>query len=161
MSDDLAVEINVQHEASFIDRPALESAVRLVAETYGICRGEVSIAIVDDDNMQRLNNQFLQHDYTTDCLSFVYDESEDSISGELILCADYAQREAAEFEWQPESELLLYAVHGMLHLMGMEDTTDEGRQAMRDEEREILLRLGIEGAKRHGLPTNSNPSEKC
>ncbi|WP_197451897.1 rRNA maturation RNase YbeY [Rosistilla carotiformis] len=161
LDKDLKVEINIQHTASFIDPAALESAVRLVADTYGIETGEVSIGVVDDENMQRLNNQFLQHDYTTDCLSFVYEESDNSISGELILCADYASREAQQFDWQPESELLLYAIHGMLHLMGMEDTTDEGRQAMRDEEREMLSRLGIEGAQRHGLPTNSNPSEKC
>ncbi|QDS88670.1 Endoribonuclease YbeY [Rosistilla ulvae] len=159
--DDLKIEINIQHTASFIDSAALENAVRLVADTYGIVRGEISIGVVDDENMQRLNQKFLQHDYTTDCLSFVYEESDDAISGELILCADYASREAVEFDWQPESELLLYAVHGMLHLMGMEDSTDEGRQAMRDEEREILSRLGIEGAQRHGLPANSNPSEKC
>lgn len=157
----LKVEINIQHTAGFIDGDALESAVRFVAAEYEIEAGEISIGVVDDKNMQRLNNQFLQHDYTTDCLSFVYEESENGISGELILCADYAAREAESFRWGPDTELLLYAVHGMLHLMGMEDTTDAGRQAMRDEEREILCKLGVEGAQQHGLPANSNPSEKC
>ena len=145
----LVVDISVNHDAEFIDRNALESAIRLIANDYQIEGGNISVGIVDDDNMHRLNLQFLQHDYTTDVLSFVYNESDSEIEGELILCADYARREAPEHNWLPESELVLYAVHGMLHLMGLDDTDDESRQAMRAEERDVLLRLGVLGAEGH------------
>lgn len=156
----LVVEVNVQHDADFIDAEAIKTAVQLIASDYNIFGGSVSIAVVDDADMHRLNLQFLQHDYTTDCLSFIYEESDSAVVGELILCADYAQREAKNYDWHPASELLLYAIHGMLHLMGMEDTTDDSRQAMRDEERDVLSRLGIAGADRHGKLDNSHTSDE-
>ena len=94
------------------------------------------------------------------CLASFTKEGDSSLDGELILCADYAKRAALDANWAPASELLLYAIHGMLHLVGMDDQTDDGRQEMRDAEREMLLELGIEGAARHGLTSNSNESEE-
>ncbi|MEZ6087631.1 MAG: rRNA maturation RNase YbeY [Pirellulaceae bacterium] len=155
----LAVEFNIQDPASFIDADVIERGVKTVAHAWGTRSGCISVCVVDDARMREVNASYLQHDYTTDCLSFVYDRTEDTIDGELILCADYAQREAEAFGWPATTELLLYAIHGTLHLMGMDDATDDGRLAMRQREREFLMRLNIDGAARHGLSDNLNPSE--
>jgi probable rRNA maturation factor len=102
----------------------------------------VSVAIVDDPTIHRLNRQFLEHDYPTDVLSFALAEPP-RVEGEIIASIDTARREAAEAGWAPEDELLLYAVHGALHLVGYRDKTSAEAAVMRTAERSVLARLGV------------------
>ena len=60
------------------------------------------------------------------------------LEGELIVSTETALREAAAHGWSPHDEVLLYVVHGLLHLCGYDDLTDEARPAMRVREREVL-----------------------
>ena len=61
-----------------------------------------------------------------------------TVEGELIVSTETALREAAAHGWSPHDEVLLYVVHGVLHLCGYDDLTDEARPAMRVREREVL-----------------------
>ena len=60
------------------------------------------------------------------------------LEGELIVSTETALREAAAHGWSPQDEVLLYVVHGLLHLCGYDDLTDEARPSMRVREREVL-----------------------
>jgi probable rRNA maturation factor len=111
------------------------------AERAG-CPVWVSVAVVDDDEMQAHNQRHLQHDYPTDVLSFLMADSP-GIEGELLLSADTARREAAARGHPAYHELLLYAVHGVLHLLGFDDHTPGDRRRMRRAERETLQALGL------------------
>lgn len=120
----------------------IERLVTLVVSREQFELGEVSVAIVDDDEMHGLNKKWLQHDYTTDVLTFdLADGDADSIAGEIIVNAMYAQREAAERGHAPELELAFYIAHGVLHLCGHDDTTDEEREAMLERQREYMREL--------------------
>ncbi len=104
----------------------------------------LSLALVDDAEIRRINREFLEHDYATDVISFLYSEPEDAVlDGELILGVETAARVAAELGWSLDDELLLYGLHGYLHLCGYDDQTAEARQAMRQRERELLAPEGI------------------
>jgi probable rRNA maturation factor len=140
----LTVEINDEQNQS-TDHARLKKAVRQILAEAGIERGEISIAIVDDARMQALNRQYLEHDYPTDVLSFVLerDEGAKSIDGEIIVSADYAAREAPRFGWTDDDELLLYVIHGCLHLAGHDDQTPEGQAAMRTAEATHLQQFGL------------------
>lgn len=142
----LVVEIYDELPGRRIAHRRLKQAVRQVLQEAGIRQGEVSLAIVGDQRMQALNRQYLQHDWTTDVLSFVLDSDpqRQSLDGQIIVNADYAAREAARLGWQRDDELLLYAIHGALHLTGMDDQTPEGRQAMRQAEARHLRTFGLE-----------------
>jgi probable rRNA maturation factor len=102
----------------------------------------VSIAIVDDETIHRLNRQFLEHDYPTDVLSFALTEPP-HLEGEIVASIDTARREAAQAGWSTDDELLLYAVHGALHLVGHDDHDPADAAAMRIAERAVLARLGV------------------
>jgi probable rRNA maturation factor len=102
----------------------------------------VSIAIVDDPTIHRLNRQFLEHDYPTDVLSFALAEPP-QLEGEIVASIDTARREAVAAGWSPDDELLLYAVHGALHLVGHDDHDPGDAAAMRTAERSVLARLGV------------------
>jgi probable rRNA maturation factor len=77
-----------------------------------------------------------------DVLSFLLDQ-DDGLEGEVIVGAQVAMRAAPYYGWPPHDELLLYVIHGTLHLVGHDDTTDALRKVMQERETAILEKLGI------------------
>jgi len=141
----IIIEVADEQQSQAIDHARLKKAVRLVLKDAGVEQGEISIAIVDDARMHALNRQYLQHDYPTDVLSFVleHDDMAKSLDGEIIASADYAAREAPRYGWTTDDELLLYVIHGSLHLVGLDDQTAEGQAAMREAEAKYLSEFGL------------------
>ena len=151
---DLALDITDQQSLLAVDHDRLRAAIARVLTAERIASAEISLALVDDAEIQRVNREFLGHDYATDVISFVLndeaspldDESSNRVAvvvpprleGELIVSTETALREAAAHGWTPADELLLYVVHGLLHLCGYDDLTDEARPVMRAREREVL-----------------------
>jgi probable rRNA maturation factor len=66
-----------------------------------------------------------------------------SLDGQIVVSADTAERVAPQYGWSTDEELLLYVIHGALHLVGYDDTTDAARRRMRSGERFYLERMGI------------------
>jgi probable rRNA maturation factor len=120
-------------------------AVRMILSDYGVLETEFSIAIVDDPTIRELNNTYLGHDYETDVISFVLEEDSERsfLSGQLIVSIDTAETVAASIGVKPEDELLLYVVHGTLHLVGLDDKQPELAQEMRAAEKEYLERMNV------------------
>ncbi len=106
---------------------------------------ELSVALVDDERMARLHKQFLKIDGPTDVLTFELDHDSTGrcTGGEVIVCVPEAERRAAELKIDVADELLLYALHGLLHLSGFDDKTAAGYQSMHRREDRILTQLGI------------------
>jgi probable rRNA maturation factor len=128
----------------------LRTGVRRVLEWERVPEAEISVAVVDDAAIRELNRRHLQHDYPTDVLSFLLEREGPAglrrarrIEGEVVVSAETARRRAAEFGWHPAWELLLYAVHGTLHLCGYDDRTPAQRRQMRQRERSILQNWGM------------------
>ena len=126
-----------------VDPSPLAAAVKEIFGDFGFEKSELSIALVDDANIRSLNNQYLQHDYATDVISFVIDATEDSIVGQLIVSTETAQRVAERIGVPFEHELMLYVVHGTLHLVGLDDTDESSAAKMRAAEADYLGRFDI------------------
>ncbi len=135
------VEIANETDAA-VDADRLTAIVRHVLARADCRSAAVSIAIVDDATIHRLNRQFLEHDYATDVLSFTLAEPPD-LEGEIIASVDTAQREAAAVGWSTDDELALYAAHGILHLVGYLDEDPADAADMRAAERAALADVGI------------------
>ena len=97
---------------------------------------KVTVALVDDDTIAELHERFLNKPGPTDVLSFPH--------GEIVVSGDTARREAERRGIRPLHELLLYVVHGALHLLGYKDGTQQEREQMRAREREVLSRFGLD-----------------
>jgi probable rRNA maturation factor len=138
------IEINRQMDVA-VDEDAVRQVVARILGDAGFQQGSISIAIVDDAVIQRLNARYLQHDYPTDVLSFTLetDDASGRLEGELIVSGETAERVAAEYGWDPQDELMLYLIHGALHLTGMDDSTDEQRAGMRAAEDSWLQSIGL------------------
>jgi probable rRNA maturation factor len=106
---------------------------------------ELSIALVGDARMSRLHNQFMQIPSPTDVLTFELDHDAKGrvTAGEIVICIPQARRECKKRGIPVQYEVLLYALHGMLHLCGFDDRTDRAFAAMHRKEDQILTTLGI------------------
>jgi probable rRNA maturation factor len=134
----IEIAVNNRQRAHRVDRRQLIEAARVVFRGEGVGRGEISLAVVDDAEMRSLNRRHLGHDYPTDVLSFLLDSSPGEIVGEIIVSADTAARTAGELGLTVAGELLLYVVHGALHLAGHDDHTDGDARKMRRLEARYL-----------------------
>ena len=106
---------------------------------------ELSVALVNDVRMGELHEQFMGIKGPTDVLTFELDHDARGhvTSGEAIVCVPEARRQAKERGIELRMELLLYALHGMLHLCGFDDRTDLGFRTMHRREDDILTQLGF------------------
>jgi probable rRNA maturation factor len=122
----------------------LRTAIRQVLTDARCEQAAISVAIVDDPTIHQLNVRFLQHDYPTDVLSFLLSEPHEPMLGEIVVSADTAARTAQEYGWQLADELLLYAIHGTLHLVGYDDHQPQDKARMRRQERRHLKSFGLQ-----------------
>lgn len=106
---------------------------------------ELSLALVGDATMSRLHKQYLGIAGPTDVLTFELDHDDLGrvVAGEVVVCVPEARRLAKKLGSTVERELLLYALHGMLHLAGFDDRTAAGFRQMHRREDDILTRLGV------------------
>lgn len=155
--DQFVVEFFVQATHIQCDQSRMQkcqSSVRkwltTIAQEHGCTTGTISVALVDDAFIRNVNAKHLQHDWPTDVISFLLDSSDDAISGELVISVETALRMSHHVPWDAESETLLYAIHGMLHLVGYTDATETEANEMREREREYLVRAGVPEANGHG-----------
>ena len=138
------VNICNQTPQATIDQDRLRQGVLLVLQEHGIQRAVIGLAIVTDAAIHKMNRQYLDHDYATDVLSFpLSSDGDDVLEGEIAISVDTALQRAEEYGWATENELLLYAIHGTLHLVGLSDQTPEDRHHMRFHEKTILAKMSI------------------
>lgn len=137
------------------DHDRLRDAIRGVLAEAGIARAQISLALVDDPTIHELNRRFLEHDEPTDVLAFLLQRTGDRLDGEVVVSADTAAAAAPDYGWSAADELLLYVIHGALHLVGFDDHTPADLEAMRRREREHLARFGLEPRYQGGAHTDA------
>lgn len=111
--------------------------VKRVAASYGRKVGDVAYIFCDDEEILRVNRQYLQHDYYTDIITFDYDE-DDVISGDLFISLDTVRTNAEQLGLPYEQELNRVIIHGILHLCGINDKGPGEREIMEAAENKAL-----------------------
>ncbi len=156
MSMNMKMEMEILPPSDRASRLAVPKVMRQWLEDYAlqaadradVTDGQWVIHIVNDHRMIQYHRKAMGIGTTTDVLTFNYtDESmqKHSLDLETIICVDEARRQALERSHPLEYELLLYAIHSLLHCLGYDDQT--GRDALRMHRREdaLLKQLGMPG----------------
>jgi len=125
-----------------VNLPRLEKLVKAVCNRFKVSAATVSIAIVDNVRIRKLNKRFLNCNHPTDCLSFDLSDDKNRKSFELAVNAEMAVRQAKLRGHSAEAELALYITHGLLHNLGFDDTEKTQAEKMHRTENEILQQLG-------------------
>ena len=132
-------------------------ALQILSELHCDEHCELSIALVDDQEIHRLNREYRGIDRSTDVLSFALQEAEEPvlvqsdseivfhpvILGDVILSTETTQRQATEHGHTFERELYFLLIHGVLHLLGYDHLTDEEAQIMEHLEQQLLHSLNF------------------
>ena len=163
----LNIEIIVDEDVNYVaNEQRLRDACTAATSLRDFHQGEIGIRVTTDAAIHQINRDHLGHDYPTDVISFPYAANRPHIEGELVVSVDTAAERANELGWSVDHELLLYVVHGTLHITGMDDHEPQDRLAMRRAEREVMLELGVgdidqyaaDSAKSDGNGTEAAPA---
>lgn len=126
-----------------IDQQRTKAWIEKVAQGYGKPIGELYYYFCSDDQLLDINKQRLGHDFYTDIVTFPLNDCETVLSSEFCISVDRIKENAITFSRSYESELHRVIIHGVLHLIGFDDHTDEDEQIMREKEEEALKLLFI------------------
>lgn len=112
---------------------------------------QVSLLVVGEQESQRLNNEYRGKDKPTNVLSFpmempeeVQDTLDVKLLGDLVVCADVVEKEAAEQNKTSDAHWAHMLIHGMLHLQGYDHIDDDDAEKMETREIQLLKQLGFE-----------------
>lgn len=131
------------------DAIPVELARRVIAATAELIGSDVdalSLVFVDDALMQTLNRDFRNSDAPTDVISFEAEREGDQLTGEIIISVPTAQRQAQAAGHSLEAEIAWLLAHGVLHVAGMDDETQEQLEQMIQLQRQVMGEIGLEPA---------------
>jgi rRNA maturation RNase YbeY len=127
------------HSKPALTKTMVKTIVNEVSKISGFKFSYIEISFVTKDIIREINKEHLKHDYATDILTFEYEKKENgSVDGELIICSEVASENSELFGVTVESELLRLVIHGMLHLMGYNDTSENKKIVMKIEEDRLV-----------------------
>ncbi len=129
---------NLQNEVK-IPEKMLYAIVHHVLSEENILRAEVSIALVSEEEIKILNEEFRGIPEPTDVLSFIYDPLPE-VSGEIVLAPSYIKRQAEENNTGFEQELSMLLIHGLLHLLGYDHEKNNEEAELMWQKQENLLK---------------------
>lgn len=132
----------------------LNKAMNIVAKKEKLSANtEVDITIVTDEEIHALNRDYRGVDRPTDVLSFALDEGvqepkilgdeAEHLLGDIIISAEKANEQAAEFGHGINREIVYLAVHGILHLLGYDHMVEEDKVIMRRQEEDVLREIDL------------------
>lgn len=133
----MAIRFSIETKYSLKNRTLIKQWVKTVVENKGKKLGDVSYILCDDDYLLEVNRQYLKHDYYTDIITFDYTEN-DCIGGDLFISIDRVKDNATALQVPEHEELMRVMIHGVLHLLGLKDKSEEEVKQMRKAEEECL-----------------------
>lgn len=114
--------------------------IKDIASKHGKTIGEIAYVFCDDAKILEVNRQYLGHDYYTDIITFDYCE-DDKLSGDIFISLDTVKSNSVTYGTDYYDELTRVIIHGILHLCGYKDKSDDESRAMRALEDEAIAAL--------------------
>jgi len=127
-------------------RLAVRSWLNQIIESRQKSVGEISVVMCSDKYLLEVNQKYLNHDFYTDIITFDYSEGSE-ISGDLMISYERVKENAASQKVTVQHELRRVMVHGVLHLLGFKDKTEEDAAEMRSQEDAALDLFHVEQSK--------------
>jgi rRNA maturation RNase YbeY len=136
---DLAIS-NQTKQTIPLDRSEFKKLLAALSEKEEVDFSFIEVVYVDEQEIIRINKEYLDHDYVTDIITFPYEELSEleNIEGTLFCCASRILEQAKEFGAEPKKEFLRVFIHGLLHLAGYNDKSEEQQAQMKAKENSYL-----------------------
>ncbi len=152
----LKAAVRVEASRHRLVQPRFERAVKKILSSLGWKHAEISVLLTTDPDIRKINREFLNHDYATDVIAFGAQDkiriksqkkNEPVYIGDIVVSLDTAAARCGEYGNTFSYEILFYVCHGILHLMGHDDSTAQKSKAMHRKQAEVLRRAGLDRAR--------------
>jgi probable rRNA maturation factor len=137
----MSVEITDLTSGRQVDRGLITAAAEATLGLAARQLDELSLVLLEDEAMTKLNLRLLHRDEPTDVIAFEAEEDPDAVRAEIYVNLDAANRQAAEYGHTPAEELAFLVAHGVLHALAYDDADDAGREAMFALQEQVLAAL--------------------
>ena len=133
------IQFEVEIKYSLKEKRRIKEWLNLVAFEEGSKIQNLNFLIVGDKRMIHFNKTYLNHDYSTDIITF--DNSENKkISGDIVISIERVKENSKKYKAKLEDELRRVMVHGLLHLLGYDDKNEKEKKRIRKKENYYLER---------------------
>jgi probable rRNA maturation factor len=146
----MKIQIENRQTGIKIERRRIRVTVLKILKIMNCADKEISISFTDDENIKKLNEQYLGRNKPTNVLSFSLQEGEygninPQTLGDVVISVETAQQDAVQGKLTFEQEIDFLLIHGILHLLGYnhENTTAEETKKMKQKEKEIFNKISI------------------
>lgn len=125
----------------------LKDWIKKIITNHSLRVGDINYLLTNDEEVLQVNKDFLGHDYYTDIITFdtsdyeYGEQSSDKISGDIVISIDTVRENATFYGVSFTEELHRVIIHGILHLIGYDDLSDQDKLQMREQENVALLLL--------------------
>lgn len=115
--------------------------VKSVIQAEGYKLGTVNYIFCSDPYLLKVNQDYLNHDYYTDIITFNMSDIEDTLSADIFISIDRVRQNAVELGQPFDNELYRVIIHGILHLVGYDDKTEKAKKIMRNTENQYITQI--------------------
>ena len=137
------ISFHFESDYRILDLSEYSDWVARIIESEGFTQGDISYIFYTDEKLLELNQEYLKHDTFTDIITFDYCDGK-MVSGDIFISTDRVKDNARAFEVSFENEMKRVMSHGLLHLLGYGDKTDEETVVMRAKEEEKIKMFHVE-----------------
>ncbi|MFC2135735.1 rRNA maturation RNase YbeY [Bacteroidota bacterium] len=135
--------LSINTDAKFtLQKRLIHSLVNQVKEELNISINYLLINFINSSYIRSLNKKYLEHDYTTDIITFNYSGENDNLDGEIFISYADAKENSRKYKVTLGNEIIRLVVHGILHLAGYDDETPGDKKKMKKLEDELVKKYG-------------------
>lgn len=131
--------ITFQNEGKILkgQKQQIKASIKTIAHDFGKKLGSVNYVFMSDEELLKVNQDVLKHDYYTDIITFDYSEN-NKIDCEILISLDRVRENSAKFAQPFSTELLRVMLHGILHVVGFRDKSKNEKEEMRKMENQYI-----------------------
>ncbi len=133
-------DIDISEKGAIVDTIVVKRLIKNLLVQEGKKLGEINITFTDNEHILEINKRFLNHNYYTDIITF-NNCVKNVISGDLLISIEQVEINTRKYKFSSEMELYRVILHGVLHLVGFNDSNDDEIRIMRKKEDTYLCGL--------------------
>ena len=124
-----------------VNKPEIHRIVSILKSELDFNISFMEISIITSQEIHKINKQYLQHDFSTDIITFNYSGENNTLDGEIFISLDDAYYNSLKYKVNLDNELLRLIIHGFLHLVGYDDKKPDDKKIMKRQENKLVKKL--------------------
>lgn len=133
--------VRVYSKYKFIKKQKIHTLISVLCDELQLIVSSLDVDFVSGSRIKNINSEYLDHNYTTDIITFNYSGSTTNLDGEIFISVDDAEENAKKFKVKLSEELTRLVIHGILHLAGYDDHKKNDKIKMKRLENKLLNTL--------------------